>query len=101
VDVYETGDRYVVTAELPGLPREAIQIELRENELTLRGQRTDPGVPAAAYQQMERPQGPFARSFVFTDPIDADRVAAELANGVLTVTVFKAERPGARRVEVK
>jgi HSP20 family protein len=101
IDVYETEDRYVVAAELPGLTREQIRIDLREGELTLAGHRPEEGIPAHAYQQMERLQGPFARTFVFADPIDAERVSAELTAGVLVVVVPKAARPGARRVEVK
>jgi HSP20 family protein len=101
MDVYETQEQYVVTAELPGLTREQIRIELRDNELTVAGQRPDPGVPANAYQQMERLQGPFSRTFVFGDPIHADGVVAEFSNGVLTVTVPKTARAGAKRVDVK
>lgn len=101
MDVYETQDRYVVTAELPGLTREQIRIELRDSELTIGGQRPNPGVPPDAYQQMERLQGPFERTFVFSDPIHADGVSAEFQSGVLTVTVPKTARPGAKRVEVK
>ena len=101
VDVYETADRYVVTIELPGLARSDIQIELRERELRLRGRRPDPGVPPHAYQQMERLQGPFARTFVFAEPIDGETVAAEFREGVLTVTVPKASRPTPRRIDVQ
>lgn len=101
MDVYETQDRYVVTAELPGLTRDQIRIELSDTELTVAGQRPEPGVPAHAYQQMERLQGPFARTFVFGDPIDGDAVNAEFTNGVLTITVPKTSHQGAKRVEVR
>lgn len=101
VDVYETTDRYVVTAELPGLSRDDIHIELREGELTIRGHRPDPGVPADAYLRLERLQGPFARTFVFAEAIDSDRISAEFREGVLTVTLLKAARAEPRRVEVK
>ena len=101
VDVYETADRYVVTAELPGLTRDDIQIELRERELTLRGRRADPGVPPDAYRQIERLQGAFARTFVFGEPIDGETVTAEFRDGVLTVSVPKASRPTPRRIDVR
>jgi HSP20 family protein len=101
VDVYETDERYVVSAELPGLSRSDIQIELREGELVVRGQRPDPGVAPAAYQQMERLQGPFARAFLFAEPIAADAISAEFRDGVLTVIVPKALRPTAVRIDVK
>jgi HSP20 family protein len=101
VDVYETDDRYVVSAELPGLTRSDIQIELREGELVIRGQRPDAGAPPTAYQQMERMQGPFARAFLFAEPIDSDGISAEFRDGVLTVIVTKAARPTPVRVDVR
>lgn len=101
VDVYETADRYVVTMELPGLSRSDIQIELRERELRLYGQRPDQGVPPRAYHQMERFQGPFDRTFVFGEAIDDQAVAAEFRDGVLTVMVPKASRPTPRRIDVR
>jgi HSP20 family protein len=100
MDVYETPDRYVVTAELPGLTRDQIRIELHDSELTVAGHRPEPGVPADAYQQMERLQGPFARTFVFGDPVDGDGVTAEFSTGVLCITVPKARRPAPKRVDV-
>ncbi|HSL24031.1 MAG TPA: Hsp20/alpha crystallin family protein [Vicinamibacterales bacterium] len=101
VDVYETPDRYVVAAELPGLTREHIQIEVRDTELTIRGQRPDPGVAPDAYHRMERLQGPFARTFVFSESIAGDQITAEFRDGVLTVTVPKASRPEPRVIAVK
>lgn len=89
VDVYETSDRYVVTAELPGMDRSHIEIDAREGELLLRGRRPDATVPPHAYHQMERGQGPFERRFVFADAIDVERISAEFSSGVLTVTVPK------------
>ncbi|HXH05709.1 MAG TPA: Hsp20/alpha crystallin family protein [Vicinamibacterales bacterium] len=100
VDVYETDDRYVLTAELPGLTRADITLETREGELTLRGERRDAAAASGAYVQLERGQGPFVRTFVFAEPIDADRIHAELRDGVLTVTVPKAARPQPRRIAV-
>jgi HSP20 family protein len=100
VDVYETEDRYVLTAELPGLTRADITLEARDGELTLRGERRDPQATSGSYVQLERGQGPFVRSFVFAEPIDADRIQAELRDGVLTVTVPKVSRPQPKRIAV-
>jgi HSP20 family protein len=101
VDVFETDDRYVVTAELPGLARDDIQIELREGELVIRGHRPDPGVPPEAYHQFERMQGPFGRAFIFAEPIDAAAISAEFRDGVLKVVVPKASRPEPLQIDVK
>jgi HSP20 family protein len=101
VDVYETAGQYVVTAELPGLSREDIHIEVREGELTIRGQRPAPAVRPDDYHRMERLQGPFARAFAFVEAIDAEHISAEFRDGVLTVTVPKVSRPAARRIELE
>jgi HSP20 family protein len=90
IDVYETPDAYVVSAELAGMDRRDIEIDAREEGLTLRGRRVEPGVPPPAYLQIERGQGAFERRFMFADPIDVARVAAEFRDGVLTVTIPKA-----------
>jgi HSP20 family protein len=101
VDVYETDQGYVVCAELPGVKRDAIHIEMRDSELTIRGERREDAVPANAYHQMERLQGPFARTFMFNEPIDADRISAEFVDGVLTVKVPKGAQPEPRRIDVQ
>lgn len=101
VDVYETAGQYVVTAELPGLSRDDIQLEVRESELTIRGQRPMPAVPPDAYHRMERLQGAFARVFAFADAIDPERISAEFKDGVLTVTLPKSARTAARHITVE
>ena len=100
VDVYETEQSYVVCAELPGVKRDQIHIEMRDAELTIRGDRREERVPANAYHQMERLQGPFVRTFVFNEPVDAEGISAEFIDGVLTVKVPKAVRPEPRRIDV-
>lgn len=98
VDVYETPDRYIVTAELPGMDRRDIELDAREEGVTLRGRRAEPGVPPHAYLQIERGQGTFERRFTFADPIDVERIAAEFRDGVLTVTIPKA---ASKRISVR
>lgn len=102
VDVYETTDRYVVTAELPGLARDQVEVALEDNRLLIRGIR-----PAAVdaqhsrrYHQVERGHGSFERVFEFVDAIDQTAISADLRDGVLTVTLTKREAPAARRIEV-
>jgi HSP20 family protein len=98
VDLTELDDRYVATVELPGLERADVQIEYAEQVLTIRGTRPMPRCPAERYQQLERPQGAFARSFRFTAPVVADEIAAELRDGILTIVVKKVTER--RRIEV-
>ena len=89
VDLTELDDRYVLTVELPGLARTDVHVEYIEPVLTVRGKRPDHGCCPERYQQLERGQGEFSRSFRFERPIKGTEVTAELMDGVLTVTVPK------------
>jgi HSP20 family protein len=104
IDVYETEDRYVVAAELPGLSRESIELALEDARLTIRGQRIDRATMSGDivhYHQVERGHGAFARTFEFGSKIDTEAVSADLTNGVLTITLPKAAPPPARKIEVR
>jgi HSP20 family protein len=104
IDVYETTDRYVIAAELPGLAREHIELALEDTRLTIRGQRIDRTASSGDvmhFHQVERGHGAFARTFEFGSKIDTDAVSADLTNGVLTVTLPKAAIPPARKIEVR
>ena len=101
IDVYETPDRYVVAAELPGLSREQIELAMADSQLTIRGQRAEQPREDAHYHQVERGHGAFSRTFEFADKIDAERVTADLKNGVLTVVLPKVPPPAARRIDVR
>jgi HSP20 family protein len=102
MDVYETAARYVVTAELPGLTREQVELAVQDNQLTIRGVRPAAGPESAArhYHQVERGHGSFQRTFAFADAVDENGIAADLHDGVLTVTLPKiATAP--RRIDVQ
>jgi HSP20 family protein len=104
IDVYETEDRYVVAAELPGLARDHIELKLGDFRLTIRGQRMDratSGGEVLHFHQVERGHGAFTRSFEFARRIDIDAVSADLTNGVLTVTLPKIPEPPLRKIEVR
>ena len=103
IDVYETQQAYVVTAEVPGLTREQVDIAVEDSRLTIQGRRearpADPGT--VHYHQVERGHGAFRRIFEFAEHIDAHQVTADLADGVLTITVPKVAPPPARKIEVR
>lgn len=91
VDVYENADSYVLMAELPGLTREDVQIELKENVLTLRGERKfQDEYKDQTCHRMERAYGHFIRSFSLPTQVEAGKVEARFKDGVLTVSVPKA-----------
>ena len=101
IDVYETADRYVITAEVPGLARDQIDLSLKDNRLMIRGTRPA-GIPESAtrhYHQIERGHGSFQRTFALGEPVDATKITADLRDGVLTVVLPKAVLPP-RRIEV-
>lgn len=104
IDVYETDDRYVIAAELPGLARADVELALEDSRLTLRGQRIDRTATSGQvlhFHQVERGHGAFARTFEFASKIDIEAVSADLTNGVLTITLPKAAPPPPRKIEVR
>jgi HSP20 family protein len=96
VDLYETTGGFVLLAELPGLTRDQIEIHAEESRLVLRGERTSaPGSPRGhvsceQYHRVERGHGRFSRAFALPEPIDIERVTADLKDGLLTITIPKA-----------
>ena len=103
VDLYETADDYVLTAELPGLTRDQIDIHAEERRVVIRGARgVDPGrtIPCEQYHRVERGHGRFSRAFALPEAIDVERVSADLKEGLLTVTIPKAAGRGVHRVNV-
>ena len=100
VDVEETDDAYVVEAELPGVKREAVDIELLGNELTITGEVAQRERQGTMRRQARR-TGRFEYRVTLPDQVDADKVDAGLDDGVLTIRVPKAEQAQRRRIEVK
>jgi HSP20 family protein len=99
VDLEETDDAYVVEAELPGVRREDVNVELIGNELTIAGevkQRERTGV----VRRQTRRTGRFDYRLGLPSHVDSDKVEASLSEGVLTVRVPKAERAQRRRIEI-
>ena len=100
VDLHETPEAYVITAELPGIAREDVDIQMQDGQLTLSGVRRDRGVTCEQYHRVERGHGSFRRTFQLPVPVDADRIVADLHDGVLTVTCPKAADAAARRIQI-
>jgi HSP20 family protein len=98
-DLCETADAYIVTAELPGVPRQQIRVDVHDGQLVLHGRR-DARVACEQYHQVERGHGEFARTFRLPSDVDADGINADLKDGVLTITVPKTPATGPRRVTV-
>ena len=99
VDLCETTDAFIFTAELPGLSREQIRIDVHENRLTLQGRR-EARVSCESYHQVERGNGEFLRTFVMPHAVNPEGVSADLSEGVLTITVRKLPVEPPHRVPV-
>ena len=103
VDLYETPAEYVLSAELPGLRRDQIDIHAEEMRIIIRGARSSsPGreIPCEHYHRVERGHGHFQRAFALPEAIAVDAVRADLKDGVLTVTMPKLRDRGARQISV-
>ena len=99
VDIYETADRYVVSAEVAGMSREDLDISVHDGRLTIAGARQE-RPQCEQYHRVERGHGGFSRTFQLPSPVDGDRVTADLRDGVLTITLPKADEGSARRIQV-
>ena len=99
MDLWETADSYILTAELPGVSREQVRIDFRDGKLTLQGRR-EARVSCEHYHQVERGHGEFCRCVALPHAVVAAGIAAEMRDGVLTITIPKDAGAGPRRVEV-
>ncbi len=101
LNVWESGHDLHVEAELPGLAQDNLEILVVGNQLTLRGQRQATIEEGAACHRQERGQGKFERIVRLPFDVDADQVQANLADGVLHLTLPKAEAVRPRKIAVK
>jgi len=99
VDIEEEDDAYVVEAELPGVKREDVNIEIVGNELSITGEIKERERKGVLRRQTRR-VGRFAYRVTLPEHVDAENVNAKLEHGVLTVRVPKAERAQRRKIEV-
>lgn len=102
VDIHENDETIVLQAELPGLKKEDIDIEIKENILTLKGERKDTKeIKEQNYSRQERRLGKFYRSFTLPAVINAEKVMASYKAGVLEVTIPKPKGQDSTQIEIK
>ena len=102
VDIFEDKDNYVVTAELPGLKREEVEVKLEDSTLSIKGERKlENEDKKKGYHLLERYYGAFSRSFTIPSTIDASKVEAKMESGVLKVVLPKKEESRPKQIEVK
>lgn len=102
LDVEETEDQFTLVVELPGVSPEDVDITLEENVLTISGERTFYDEKTeATFRRVERAYGRFHRAVRLPDRVAGDQVEASYRDGLLTITVPKAEESKPRRIEVR
>ncbi|HEY2826525.1 MAG TPA: Hsp20/alpha crystallin family protein [Pirellulales bacterium] len=101
VNVWEDAESLFVEAEVPGLKAEDLDITVVGDELTIKGQRPEEPQTEAAFHRRERGVGAFTRVVRLTSEVDANKVHAQLNDGVLLLTLPKAEAAKPRKIQVK
>ena len=101
VDLYETDDHFMIKAELPGVDKNDIKIDLKDRLLTLSGERTSENeVKEENYYRRERSYGKFQRAFMLPADLDSDKIKAEFKDGVLQIEVPKPAEKKAKPVTI-
>ena len=102
VDIKEEADRFLITADLPGVEPKDIEITMDNGVLTIKGERkSEVRDEKEGYKRVERVSGTFYRRFSLPDTADAERIEAKGNHGVLEVTLPKHEKVQPRKIEVK
>ena len=100
VNIWEDGDAAHLEAELPGVKMEEVELLVAGNQLKLAVQRRVSAPENTAWHRQERLAGSFTRSFTLPWELDADKVEARLKDGILTVTLPKAESAKPRKIKL-
>lgn len=101
VDIYEEGDGIYITAELPGVAKEDVTVDVKDNILTLKGVRnTTNEVKEGTYHRRERVYGQFERAFRLPGEVNADVIKADFKDGVLKIEIPKPDQPKRKMITV-
>ena len=100
VDVYETPNAVILLADVPGLAKENLQLDVEDDEVTISGafeEKNGDGEKLIA----ECTYGEYHRTFILADTIDREKITAKIADGVLTVTLTKREKVKPRKIKIE
>jgi HSP20 family protein len=102
MDLVESEDHFLLKADLPGLGEEDVNIEIRDNALTITGERkSEHEERERGWYRLERSFGQFSRSLTLPEGVDSDAVEAHFDRGVLEVRIPKPEQRKPRRIAIK
>ena len=101
VDIYDRDEKIVINAELPGLEKKDISIDVKDRVLTLKGERAyDNETEGDKYYRRERAFGKFERSFTLPDGLDAEKIKADYKDGLLSVEIPKPEKEKPKQITI-
>ncbi|HJQ42064.1 MAG TPA: Hsp20/alpha crystallin family protein [Jatrophihabitantaceae bacterium] len=100
MDLYRSGDHYVLHADLPGIDPGSVDVGVENGTLTIKAERSGRTEEGVQWIASERFTGTFMRQIALGEGVNTDAITATYANGVLTVTIPVAEKAKARRIEV-
>ncbi|QEH33212.1 Spore protein SP21 [Aquisphaera giovannonii] len=101
INVHDEGEGYVLTAQLPGVCADEVELTITGETLTMRGERKRPeGVKDDSYRRQERLVGRWSRTITLPDRVDSTQVTASFSNGILIVRIPKAEGAKPRHITV-
>ncbi len=97
--VSETADGYLLELEMPGVNKDGLEISIENNELSIIGRRSNPAIDGTLVHRESRPHN-YRRSFEIDPSIDSAKIAARMSQGVVTLTLPKAEEVKPRKITV-
>lgn len=101
VDVYDKGDQFVIKAELPGMKKKDIEIDLKDSVLTIKGERSHENeVKEGKYYRKERSYGKFQRSFTLPNHFNPEKIKADFKDGILKIEIAKPEEMKPKQITI-
>jgi HSP20 family protein len=97
-DIYETESGYLIAMDLPGIDREALELDVEDNRLIVKGTRA---IVEPKQQRSERPRGKFLRTFSVPGSVDQSKIGAEYKDGVLNIRLPKRSEQKPKRIDIK
>ena len=97
-DIYETQSGYLIAIDLPGIDRQALEIDIDDNRLVVKGTRV---VSESKQHRSERPRGKFLRTYSVPGSVDQAKIAAEYKDGVLQVRLPKRNEQKSKKIDIK
>ena len=101
VDIFDDGNNFVLSAEPPGAGREDLDIDVKDNRLTIKGEKKlENKTEKEGYLRVERSYGVFERTFFLDDNVDRENIQADYKDGVLRLTLPRKQEEASKKIEV-